>query len=200
MDGKDSKEGHLAAASAVAAVTSAGGLETLYRTYHRRVYQAAYRVTGNTADAEDVLGTVFLRLLRHGGRVEHPESYFHRAAVNVALDLVRSRAERGRVPLEDIEPSLPAAAPLQPDEQLEAQELRACLRRGLARLSPKAAELFALRYFEGYTNPEIARLLGMSQITVSVSLHRSRRQLQRYLRTHFRAATGRPLGGERSRN
>jgi len=200
MDGKDSKEGSLAAASAVAAVTPAGGLETLYRTYHRRVYRAAYRVTGNAADAEDVLGTVFLRLLRHGGTVEHPESYFHRAAVNVALDLIRSRSERGRVPLEDVESSLPAAAHLQPDEQLEAQELRACLRKGLVRLSPKAAELFTLRYFEGYSNPEIARLLGMSQITVSVSLHRSRRQLQRYLRTHFRAATGRPLGGERSRN
>lgn len=189
MDGKDLKEGDLAAAAAGALATNTPreGAAALFQAHHRRVYQAAYRVTGNAADAEDVLGTVFLRLLRHGGPVEHPESYFQRAAVNVALDLVRSRAERGRVPLEDVEPSLSAAAHLQPDQQLEAAELRASLRKGLARLSAKAAELFALRYFEGYANPEIARMLGMSQITVSVSLHRSRRQLQRHLRRYVGA-------------
>jgi len=191
MDETDKKEGGLAAAAAeaVAASTPSGDLETLFQTHHRRVYLAAYRVTGNAADAEDVLGTVFLRLVRHRGPVEHPESYFHRAAVNAALDLIRSRPERGRVALEEVAGRLPAAAHLQPDQQLEAQQLRACLRRAVARLKPKAAELFVLRYFEGYANPEIARMLGMSQITVSVSLHRSRRQLQRHLSAHYRAAT-----------
>lgn len=183
MDGTEKKEGNLAAAAeAVPAITPTGDLEALFRAHHRRVYQAAYRVTGNGADAEDVLGTVFLRLLRSGTAIRHPESYLHRAAVNAALDLVRSRQEQGRVPLEDVAPCLPDSAHLQPDRQQEAAELRALLRRAIARLSPKAAELFALRYFEGYANPEIARMLGMSQITVSVSLHRSRRQLQRYLR------------------
>jgi len=186
MDGAEFKEGDLAAAAAAA---PAGVLEELFQAHHRRVYEAAYRITGNAADAEDVLGTVFLRLVRHREPIEYPESYFHRAAVNAALDLIRSRPERGRVPLEDVSGRLPAAAELEPDRQLEAAELRAGLRRAVARLKPKAAELFVLRYFEGYANPEIARMLGMSQITVSVSLHRSRRQLQRYLRTYIRAAT-----------
>ncbi len=190
MDGTQFKEGSLAAAAeSVPAVAPASELEALFQRHHRRVYQAAYRVTGNAADAEDILGTVFLRLVRHRGPIEHPESYFHRAAVNAALDLVHSRPERGRVPLEDVSGCLRADAHLEPDRQLEAAELRACLRRAVARLSPKAAELFVLRYFEGYANPEIARMLGISQITVSVSLHRSRRQLQRHLRSHFRAAS-----------
>ena len=42
------------------------GIENIFRTHHDRVFRAAYRVTGNTSDAEDVLQTVFLRLLRHG--------------------------------------------------------------------------------------------------------------------------------------
>jgi len=162
----------------------AGDLEALFEAHHRRVFQAAYRVTGNAADAEDVLGTVFLRLVRHLGPIEHPESYFQRAAVNAALDLARSRAERGRVALEDVAGCIPEASHLQPDQQFEARQLRERLRRAIARLRPKAAELFVLRYFEGYANPEIARMLGMSLITVSVSLHRSRRQLQRYLRSY----------------
>jgi RNA polymerase sigma factor (sigma-70 family) len=40
-----------------------------------------------------------------------------------------------------------------------------------------------LRFFEGLTNPEIAEALGVSSITVAVTLHRTRRQLQKKLRT-----------------
>src|SRR3954451_7209443 len=41
-------------------------IERAFRAHHDRVFRAAYRVTGNISDAEDVLQTVFLRLLRHG--------------------------------------------------------------------------------------------------------------------------------------
>jgi len=41
-----------------------GTLETLFREHHGAVYRAAYRITGNAMDAEDVLQTVFTRLLR----------------------------------------------------------------------------------------------------------------------------------------
>src|SRR5258708_15851286 len=69
-----------------------GALEMLFREHHGAVYRAAYRITGNAMDAEDVLQTVFTRLLR---REEQPDlsesagSYLHRAAVNAALDLIR---------------------------------------------------------------------------------------------------------------
>jgi RNA polymerase sigma-70 factor (ECF subfamily) len=160
-----------------------GDLEDVFREHHRRVFQAAYRVTGNAADAEDVLSTIFLRLLHQGGPIEHVASYLHRAAVNTALDLVRARHDRGRVPLEDVAPVLAQDARLRPDRRQQVHELRACLRSAIARLKPKAAEMFVLRYLEGYGNREIARMLGASQINVSVTLHRSRRQLQRYLRS-----------------
>lgn len=166
-------------------VTPTGDLEDIFRAHHRRVFRVAYRVTGNAADAEDVLGTVFLRLVRQGGPIEHVGSYLHRAAVNGALDLIRSRGQRGAVPLDDVAPVLAQAAHLQPDRQHEAQQLRDGLRRAVARLSPRAAEMFALRYFEGYGNREIAQMLGTSQIKVAVTLHRGRRQLQRYVRSHL---------------
>jgi DNA-directed RNA polymerase specialized sigma24 family protein len=38
--------------------------------------------------------------------------------------------------------------------------------------------MFALRFFEGYTNPEVAKAMGLSQIVVAVTLHRARRKLQ----------------------
>ncbi len=174
-------------ANAVATGTAAG-LEEVFRAHHARVFRAAYRITGNVSDAEDVLQTVFLRLIRQGwspASVGNLESYLHRAAVNAALDMVRMRHDSEKVPLEDIEPVLRDDARLEPDRRQSAGELRSLLRNAIARLTPVAAEMFALRYFEGYDNPEIARMLGTSVNNVAVTLHRTRSQLQMEMRSYM---------------
>src|SRR6266540_4053307 len=89
--------------------TSAEELEKVFREHHPSVFRAAYRITGNVSDAEDVLQTVFLRLLRRDREaqaVENMGSFLHRAAVNAALDLVRSRQNIRNVPLDDVAPML----------------------------------------------------------------------------------------------
>ena len=157
------------------------------QAHHARVFRAAYRITGNSSDAEDVLQTVFLRLLRQdwsAGRVESMEGYLHRAAVNAALDIVRARRDDRKVPLEDVTPVLGDDARLQPDRRQAGGELRSLLRDALARLAPKAAEIFALRYFEGYGNAEIAEMLGATAANIAVTLHRTRGELQRELKIH----------------
>jgi RNA polymerase sigma factor (sigma-70 family) len=42
--------------------------------------------------------------------------------------------------------------------------------------------MFALRFIEGYENPEIAEMFGVSQVSVAVTLHRARKQLQKEIR------------------
>lgn len=88
--------------------------------------------------------------------------------------MVRSRQDSRSVSLDDA-PTL-ASAQSQP-------ELRDSLRSALATLSPRPAEVFALRYFEGYKNQEIARMLGMSQMQVAVLLFRTRKQLQKEIKS-----------------
>jgi RNA polymerase sigma-70 factor (ECF subfamily) len=151
----------------------------MFQAHHGLVFRTAYRITGNAADAEDVLQTVFLRMLRRdqaAGILERQESYFRRAAINVSIDLVRSGKDSRNVPLEDV----PAAA-----GPTDGRELRECLRKALARLNPKEAEIFALRYFEDLSNQEIARILGISQVHVAVILHRSRTRLQKEVRSYL---------------
>jgi len=108
--------------------------------------------------------------------VDNPESYLRRAAVNGALDIVRARQSAAGVPLEDLPSSI--ACP-------DLRELRAALRQALAKLSPRAAEIFALRFFEGFTNRQIAHTLGISQVLTAVTLHRARRQLQNAMRPYL---------------
>ncbi len=158
------------------------GLESAFLAHQGRVFRAAYRITGNAQDAEDVLQTVFLRLLRQGeGAVVNPSSYLYRAAINTALDLIRARRERSLVALDEVL-VVPAGPAGRPDQVHEASELRAWLRRALAALPPRAAEIFALRHLEGYENKEIARALGVSRVAVAVTLHRARHRLQREFR------------------
>jgi RNA polymerase sigma-70 factor (ECF subfamily) len=169
------------------AVGPPGALEALFREHHEKVFRAAYRVTGNADDAEDVLQTVFFRLLRRQDDLDLSQSaggYLYRAAVNAAVDLLRKRKRAGAVELESLEETLQDAAQPGPERRERGRELAADLRRALAGLSPKNAEIFALRYFEGYGNKEIATLLGTSQTAVAVTLHRVRARLQDDLAAH----------------
>ena len=152
-------------------------LDDMYREHHAMVFRTAYRITGNAPDAEDVLQTVFLRMVRRNDSadaIERPENYLRRAAVHAALDLVRARRDGAAVDLE----RLPSGGGSQPDDG----DLRELLRQALSELPARSAEIFTLRFFEGLTNPEIAKALGISSITVAVTLHRTRRELQKKLR------------------
>jgi RNA polymerase sigma-70 factor (ECF subfamily) len=145
-------------------------LDQMYEAHHGMVFRTAYRITGNAADAEDVLQTVFLRMVRGNPAVENPESYLRRSAVNAALDVVRARHDN-----DTLEPERMAAS----GSCTELRELRDSLRRALSKLTPRNAEMFAMRFFEGYTNPEIAKLMGISQVVVAVTLHRTRQKLKK---------------------
>ncbi len=67
-------------------------------------------------------------------------------------------------------------------DAVKDSELREQLRAALATLPDRAAEVFILRHFEDRKNPEIARMLGITQIGVAVTLHRARKKLQEELR------------------
>lgn len=189
MDGKQRRRDPLTAAIEVEpARTPAADVEKLFREHHALVFRAAYRITGNSGDAEDVLQNVFLRLMRREtSAVENVESYLYRAAVNSALDLMRSRQKTPDVPLEDIEPVLVDDSSLAPDRTLASGEIRIWLRATIARLSPRAAEIFALRFFEGLDNPEIARLFDTTPASIAVTLHRTRERIEQEFRAYWGA-------------
>jgi RNA polymerase sigma-70 factor (ECF subfamily) len=162
----------------VEAPNTAIDVESAFEAHHAVVFRAAYRVTGNASDAEDVLQTAFLRLLRRPGDAEavgNLAGYLRRAAVNAALDLMRSR-QNAPVPLEDLPPAADSSPA--PDRVLASEEIREWLRATVARLSPRAAEIFALRFYEGCDNSEIARVSGSTEGSVAVTLSRVRDRIQ----------------------
>lgn len=162
-------------------------IETLFHEHKAMIFRAAYRITGSASEAEDALQTIFLRLMQHehlSERDAHDFSegklsgaYMHRAAINCALDIVRKRRLAPSLTLD--EAPLPTNSNSHnPESALEERELRCLLQKAVARLHPKSAEVFVLRYFEGKTNGEIAELLQTSALVVAVMLHRARTRLR----------------------
>jgi RNA polymerase sigma-70 factor (ECF subfamily) len=71
----------------------------------------------------------------------------------------------------------------------DPRELRQALGRALALLKPRSAEVFALRFLEGFSNPQIARMLGISLVAVAVIVHRTRQQLRKELGAYLQKRT-----------
>src|SRR5438128_6066870 len=144
--------------------------ERLFGAEYARVVRVAYRVVGDQAEAEDVAQDVFVAFYRaHPADASYAAAWLHRAAAHTALNAVRSRSRRtareerdaaGREASAD-----PEGAAL---ERERAREVRATL----ARMSPGAAELLALRY-SGLSYAEVAVATGTKIDQVGTRLRRA---------------------------
>jgi RNA polymerase sigma-70 factor (ECF subfamily) len=154
------------------AMSAPADFAMLYERHSAAVYRAALRVTGNPADAEDVLQTVFLRLLNQADRMgleQMPEAYYKRAAANAGVDLLRRRTVHAKTQLVDVPQHAVIESPML---------LKVRLRRAFASLEQDDAVMFFLRYIEGLSNGEIAEMYGLEKNNVAVRLHRIRQTLQ----------------------
>ena len=148
------------------------GFAELYERHYEAVFRAALRVTGNPADAQDVLQTVFLRVLARSEddeAAQRPAAYFRRAAVNAAVDLLRRRAVHAETVYDDRAPHAAVEPPLLLKERL---------RRAIATLESEDATLFLLRHVEGLSIEELAGVFQLEKNNVAVRLHRIRLRLQ----------------------
>lgn len=164
--------------------TAAPDFRELYEQHSEAVYYTALRVTGNPADAEDVLQTVFLKLLDGGPALDaawSPGAYLRRSAANAAIDLLRRKKTRRENDVGDIrEPG--RHLELAPEAAHEDSiVLKDRLRAALARLPAANAELFVLCYLEGYSYDELAEMLDIERGTVGSRLHRIKAALQKDL-------------------
>jgi len=163
-------------------------LEAIFRAHYRMTYRTAYGITGSSEDAEDVVQTIFLRLVRREfppDLKKNPGAYLYRAAVNLALNTIRSKNRR-------ILAGVPARLETQPyaADSDPAEESHRRLYEAVAELTPESAQILILRYVHDYSDAEIAKLLGTSRGTIAVSLYRSRSRLRKLMRASI------PTGGK----
>ena len=170
-----------------------GGLAVLVERYQVGAARAAYLITRDLAQADDVVQESFLRLYRHvrnfdEGRPLAP--YFMRIVANVALESAqRASTDEARFPIldDDTAGTLPLDTLVDLEQQFEAGELRDAVWGALQTLTPEQRAAVVLRYYFDYSEREVAEALDTPQGTVSWRLHRARTELAKALSTFWNA-------------
>jgi RNA polymerase sigma factor (sigma-70 family) len=154
--------------------------EEVVRDHGTRVYRLAYRLTGNSHDAEDLTQDVFVRVFRSLDRFQPGtfEGWLHRITTNLFLDGARRRQRIRFDVLADGSAERLASAWPSPSEQLADADLDHDVAAALAALSPEFRAAVVLCDIEGLSYEEIASVLDVKIGTVRSRIHRGRAQLR----------------------
>jgi RNA polymerase sigma-70 factor, ECF subfamily len=166
-----------------------GGEDDLFRhlvdRHSRSLFRAAYRIVGNSADADDVVQETFLRAYRSLSRFDARASFttwVHRIAINCSLDLIDSRKRRGTHASENEDLAALVSSDATPDRVVLGSEMQRAIATAMSELSGNERTAFVLRHFEGMPLEEIGQILGTrlnaTKNTVFRAVKKLREQLQ----------------------
>ena len=174
-------------------MTSAFQIEDVFQAHKRFLWGLCYRMTGNAADADDLVQETFIRAMKTPpARTDEPwRPWLVRVAINLSRDLLRRRK---RQPYEGmwlpspIETEPPAFEP--PDEFGNpaarydlVESVSYAFLLALEALTPAQRAVLLLRDVFDYSVQETAAALGMSEANVKTTHHRARKAVQAYDRT-----------------
>jgi RNA polymerase sigma-70 factor (ECF subfamily) len=161
----------------------------LVKRHSQTLLRVAYRITGNEADAEDVVQEAFLTGYRKLESFESKSSFgtwIYRIAVNCALDKIHGRKKYDEVRIaanydpgeEEIQIADDAAGP---DRLVLSGEIGALGMMALRGLTATERTAFILRHMEGCTSIEIGAALGMDSNGAKQAVYRAVQKLRRRL-------------------
>jgi RNA polymerase sigma factor (sigma-70 family) len=151
----------------------------LFDAHHQRLYRLARRMARNPEDAHDIVQETFLRAARAPGAVPHgsssEEAWLVRVMVNICKDRWRHAAVRTRAAAEG---HVRAAGAVTTESGILA---KAMVEQALAALPPRRRAILVMYELEGTTIPAIAKMLGVTPVTVRWHLSMGRREMARAL-------------------
>ena len=162
--------------------------------HQRKVFTFARYLLSNREEAEDVTQEVLVRLWDHLGTVEPDRlgGWLLRVTRNACYDRLRSHRSRRRVLADDApENATEGVATRAPDPEMLAgsTELGRRLMEAIGALREPQRSSVILREINGLSYREIADVLGLTEATVRVTLHRGRRALREELKEAYHGAT-----------
>jgi RNA polymerase sigma factor (sigma-70 family) len=163
----------------------AGALEALYDRYGRAAYSLARRILTEETLAQDVVQEVFLSLWRDARRFDAGRgtvaTYLLSMTHHRAVDVVRREENLRRWRTSDEGLELEPDPKARVEDEVEASERRAEVRAALAELPAAQREALLLAYFGGYTQREVAALVGVPLGTVKTRMAAGMRKMREAL-------------------
>lgn len=151
--------------------------DRLYAATYQRIYRTLVAMLGDRAAAEDCTQDAFLQAFKAwpGWKQDAPaEAWLYRIAINTAISYKRKQRLR-----EVGELVRRLGRPVEHDPQDQAVE--GVVVQEIRRLPLKQAAVLVLRHLHGYTNREIAAILGVPESTIATRLMEAKRTLRKRL-------------------
>lgn len=145
-------------------------VSVIYNTYADMVYRIGLMMLRSTAEAEDALQNVFVRLIRSEQEFrgsEHVKAWLIVTAKNICRDMLKSQWRQKRVDMEQL-----------PEAEDESDEDSREIWSMLMSLPEKLRLPVYLHYYEGYKTIEIAGMLGVNHATVRTRLRAAKKKLR----------------------
>lgn len=168
-----------------------GAVERLVCEHQDQLYGYAMRLIGNSFDAEEVTQDAFIRacrtlMLRYGPdrcRRLNLRPWLFKITRNLALNRMRERRSKGEDRLSPVDERIvaPGTGNRETGQPLEAVVNRDTLSRALRRLEVESRDLVMLRFIEGLSYDEIAKVTGGSAASARGKVFRALRTLRAYL-------------------
>jgi RNA polymerase sigma-70 factor (ECF subfamily) len=156
--------------------------EGLVAEHQQMVLRTAFRLLGRLEDAQDAAQEVFLRLFRNLARIEaDPKAWLYRVTVNVCHDHHRRR--KFVVAIDGKQAELRADTAPDPERVLTLDERKRLVMEGLDILAERERAAVVLRDIEGLSTAEVARILGVEEVTVRSQIFSARGKLAKYVRS-----------------
>ncbi len=149
--------------------------ERLLTDYGDTVLRMAYSYLHNTEDAEEILQDTLVQFLKAAPALEsraHEKAWFLHVAANLCRNRLKYNAIRQTDELAD-------------NLEAEGQSDLLFVWDAVKSLPEKYREVVHLYYFEGYQTAEIAKILGMKEVTVRSNLARGREKLKSVLKEAY---------------
>lgn len=165
--------------------------ETIFRENWNRVCVVLFRLVGDRDEAEDLALEVFWRLYQRPvdqGQDHNLYGWLYRVATNLGYNALRSRKRRRLYEEEAGKLALEHGNAASPDVETEQAEERQLVRRTLAQMKPRSAQLLVLRN-SGLSYAEIAQSLGVSPNSIGTLLVRAEQEFEK----HYQAVKGRRI-------
>lgn len=157
---------------------NAARVRAWFDEHHRALFQFACRLTGSTADAEEIVQEVFLGLLGGGGRYDPERTPVRRYLLGAVRNQALKRLRRREEPRAE----LPEPAVLEtPEGALDRRQVADAVAAAVARLPLAQREVLLLAHYEQWPHAEIAALLGLEVDAVKARLYRARQSLKEML-------------------
>ncbi len=154
----------------------------LYDRFVEKIYKYIYYKVGSKSDAEDLTAQVFLKAweaIGHYRLTGRPFSaWLYRIAHNLVVDHFRMRREA--IPIDDVMRIDEKEGDL--DDVTQRHFTAETLQRAIHRLTVDQQQVIILRFLEGYSTEEVARIMGKGQGAVRTLQHRALAGLARIFR------------------